>query len=113
MHCHETPCAVLLYVLEADCIDSETIERAQFQTNPLHNKEFSRCTFRFCDFSAANLGESEFSDCVFHNVNLKKADFTGAYVYEINPQTNDVRRATFSMPHVVGLLSGLDILIKD
>lgn len=205
MHCQVKPYAVLLRVVEADCIDSETIEHVQFQTNPLYNKDFSRCTFRFCDFTSAELGAYEFSDCrfeacnfsntvlagsrildpvflecklaglafytlkqlaftfiartctlincnfsdvqsrksiltacsikdsdfvnadfqaadfsgsefsgcVFHNVNLKKTDFTGAYGYEINPQTNDVRRATFSMPHVVGLLSGLDILIKD
>jgi uncharacterized protein YjbI with pentapeptide repeats len=71
------------------------------------------CDFADADFQAADFRDTEFSGCVFHKVDLKKADFTGAFGYEINPQTNDVKRATFSMPHVVGLLCGLDIKIKD
>jgi uncharacterized protein YjbI with pentapeptide repeats len=73
----------------------------------------SGCDFVNADFESAVFAGSEFSGCVFHNANLRKADFTGARGYEINPQTNDVRRAVFSMPHVVGLLCGLDIKIKD
>ncbi|HPE89087.1 MAG TPA: pentapeptide repeat-containing protein [Spirochaetia bacterium] len=69
--------------------------------------------FADADFQAADFTDTEFSGCVFHNVDLRKADFYGASGYEINPRTNDVRRAVFSMPHAIGLLCGLDIKIKD
>ena len=73
----------------------------------------SGCDFVNADFEAAVFSDTEFSGCVFHNANLRKADFTDARGYEINPQTNDVRKAAFRMPHVIGLLCGLDIKIKD
>jgi len=192
-------------VFEEESIDGQTVEGVHFQDIPLRGKEFSRCVFRFCDFTTADLGGSEFADCrfegcnfsntalsgarildptfdgcklaglafyrldqlvfgfvareckivncnfsdikakksvvvkcsitdsdfanadfqsadfggtefsgcVFHQVDLKKADFSEARGYEINPQTNDVRRAVFSLPHAVGLLCGLDIKLKD
>jgi len=47
----------------------------------------------------------------FAHTNLEYADFTTSYNYSINPETNRIHKAKFSMPEVLGLLSHYDIQI--
>jgi uncharacterized protein YjbI with pentapeptide repeats len=70
------------------------------------------------DFTEADLSGSVFSDCdlnktIFDNTILQKVDFTTARNYSIDPGKNDIKKAKFSLPEVVGLLSNYDIEIKQ
>jgi fluoroquinolone resistance protein len=43
---------------------------------------------------------------------LEKADLRTAYNYSIDPSINKIKKAKFSLPGVVGLLSKYDIEIE-
>ncbi len=77
---------------------------------------FKDCKLKECHFSNTLLVEANFSGTelpgsIFHNCDLSKADFTTAYEYDIDPQTNRLKKAKFSLPEAVALLRGLDIIL--
>lgn len=97
---------------------------------------FKKCLLQYCNFSDLNmknvsfkesllkenhfintiLNGADFTDVdlagtIFHNCDLCKADFSSAMQYDIDPQTNKIKKAKFSLPEVVGLLRGFNITI--
>ncbi len=69
-----------------------------------------------CHFTETRLNGADFSDVVlsgtlFHKCDLSKADFSSAVDYHIDPLTNKIKKAKFSLPEVVGLLHGFDVTI--
>lgn len=68
------------------------------------------------DFTEADLSGSVFNNCnlsktVFDKTILQKVDFRTAFNYSINPVKNDIKKAKFSLPEIVGLLDNYDIEI--
>ena len=68
------------------------------------------------DFTEADLSGSVFKNCdltktVFDNTILQKVDFRTARNYSINPNKNNIKKAKFSLPEIVGLLDTYDIEI--
>ena len=89
---------------------------SSFYTLQLKKTVFKNCSLIEVDFSEANLTESVFDHCdltnaLFDNSVLEKADLRTAYNYSINPERNKIRKAKFSLPEVLGLLGGFDIVI--
>jgi len=83
----------------------------------LRKTTFESCTLHEVDFSTADLSESVFIDsdlenAVFQQTNLVKTDFRSAINYSINPEQNKIKKAKFSIPEVVGLLTQHDIIIQ-
>lgn len=97
---------------------------------------FKKCFLHYCNFSdlkmknislkesrvheahfnntilnGANFSDSDLLGTIFHNCDLSKADFSTASRYSIDPQTNKIKKAIFSLPEAVGLLQGFDIII--
>ncbi|MHB8646313.1 MAG: pentapeptide repeat-containing protein [Thermomicrobiales bacterium] len=75
------------------------------------------CIAREVDFREADLTEAvctatDFTGSKFHHTNLTRGDFRHATGYAINPATNTVTKARFSLPEAVSLLSGFDIVIE-
>lgn len=69
-----------------------------------------------CDFVETELKYSEFchsdlSGTTFHNCNLEYSSFKDATNYNIPPIYNKLKKATFTLPDVIGLLTcfGLNI----
>ena len=102
------------------------------------NLSFSGCSIHICNFTDLKMKGSEFIDCkiidssfqetflegvsfegssfkntLFHNTNLGRASFCNAHGYNIDPLVNNIRKAKFSIPDVLNLLSGFDIEIED
>lgn len=80
----------------------------------LKNSRFQKCQLKECHFTDSNLSGVSFDECnlsgtIFHSCDMKKADFTSAEAYIIDPRTNGIQGARFSLPEAVGLLRGLDI----
>jgi fluoroquinolone resistance protein len=98
--------------------------------------EFKNCVLQYCNFSDLNMKNARFAgsklkEChftstvltgadfaevdltgtVFHNCDLSRADFSQSISYQIDPQTNKIKKAKFSLPEAVGLLSAFDITI--
>ena len=73
----------------------------------MRENHFTNTTLSGADFS-----DVELSGTLFHNCDLSKANFSTATRYDINPLTNQIKKARFSLPEAVGLLRGFDITIE-
>jgi len=107
------------------------------QVDDLINPNFDTCMMSFSNFSGLKLKKTIFKNCIltdadflqadfseslfsgsdllnarFEETNIMKANFIGALNYQINPVTNKVKGARFSLAEVVGLLTGFDIKIE-
>lgn len=82
----------------------------------MKSSSFKGSKLKECHFTNTTLAGADFSDVdltgtIFHNCDLCKADFSTATQYNIDPQTNKIKKAKFSFPEAVGLLRGFDITI--
>lgn len=97
------------------CEDSN-ISYSSFFGRNLKKAKFVRCVAKEVDFSGCNLTEAVFTETDlelsrFSDSDLSAADFVGARNYYIDVRANKVKRAKFSMPEAMSLLSGLDVII--
>lgn len=78
---------------------------------------FRKDSFREADFTDADLSRSTFTDCdfrdaLFDDTNLEKADLTTAFGYSLDPEKNRIKKATFSLGGLSGLLTKWNIKIE-
>ena len=88
-----------------------------FQMN-IKKTIFKNCQLREIDFSESNLTNVIFDNCdlaqaIFINTVLDKADFRTAYNYSIDPESNRLKKAKFSILGISGLLDKYDIIIEN
>lgn len=69
------------------------------------------CHFTNTNLIGADFGEVNLSGTIFHKCDLSMADFTTAIQYDIDPQTNKIKKAKFSLPEALGLLRCFDVMI--
>ncbi len=82
----------------------------------LKGTTFSASKLKECYFTNTCLCEASFADVdlsgsTFHNADLSKADFSSAFNYDIDPRTNKIKKAKFSLPEAIGLLRGFEITL--
>lgn len=70
------------------------------------------CYFTNTCLASSNFSESDLSGSLFHNCDLSKADFSDACNYSIDPQTNILKKAKFSLPGAVSLLNHFEISLS-
>ena len=115
MGLHFEHCKELLFAVSFDhCI----LNLSCFYNWKLKKTVFKDCSLQEVDFTEADLTEAVFQNCdlagaVFDNTILEKADLRTAYHYSINPEKNNIKKAKFSLPEVVGLLNNYDIEIQQ
>lgn len=68
--------------------------------------------FREADLSRANFANSDLYNSQFIHTKLNYADFSEAVNYSINIGLNQIEKAKFTFPEVIGLLANLDIEIS-
>jgi len=66
--------------------------------------DFTDCNLMLCDFSGTSLPNAK-----FFNTDLKQANFATATNYSIDPQTNKLKKAKFSLPEAASFLYHLGI----
>ncbi len=86
----------------------------QVKTKGTH---FDTCLLQNVDFTEADMSGSLFNNCdfkkaLFDRTKIEKADFRSSYNYMIDPEINSIKKAKFSMPEVLGLLSKYNIEVK-
>lgn len=96
-----------------DCV----LNLSSFYEVKMKKTLFSNCTLHETDFESTILTEAIFHECdltgaVFENTNLEKADFRSAYNFTINPETNRITNAKFSLHGLPGLLAHHKIVIE-
>jgi uncharacterized protein YjbI with pentapeptide repeats len=73
----------------------------------LQEVDFTQADLTLCDFDGSNLQLA-----LFEKTNLEKANFSTANYFQIDPSTNRVKKAKFSLVGLPGLLSQFDLVIK-
>ncbi|HZQ38937.1 MAG TPA: pentapeptide repeat-containing protein [Dehalococcoidia bacterium] len=64
------------------------------------------------DLTGADLGETDFAGAKFLHTKLIKADLRGARRYAIDPTSNPVKGARFSLPEAVSLLRAFGVRLE-
>ena len=105
---------LLLKVRFEDCLISE----CNFTALQLQETGFRNCRIHNCDFYQAILTGADFSgsdlkDSLFENTDLSKANFSEARNYIINPLTNKIKKARFSLPEAMVLLNSFEIILEE
>ena len=95
-----------------------TLLYCNFSELNLKGVHFKRCTLKECHFSntqlsGASFEETDLSGTLFHNSDLSNANFVSATHYNIDPRTNKIKHAKFSLLEAVGLLQAFEITIVD
>ena len=94
------------------------MDHCSFFKTKARGTRFSNVQLREADFTECDLTESVFHNCdllhaVFERTNLEKVDFRTANNYAINPNTNRIKKAKFSLAGLPGLLSMYNIIIEQ
>jgi uncharacterized protein YjbI with pentapeptide repeats len=76
------------------------------------NSQLQEIDFSECDLTEAIFNNCDLARAIFDNTILEKADLHSAYNYSINPDTNRIRGAKFSISGITGLLDKYDIEIE-
>lgn len=102
---------------------SFSFENCQLNHSTFFQMNIKKTIFRNCqlieiDFSESNLTNVVFDNCdlaqaIFINTVLDKADFRTAYNYSIDPESNRLKKAKFSILGISGLLDKYDIVIEN
>lgn len=92
------------------------ISNCNFSTLDLKNSDFLNSQIIQSDFYKTNLSKSNFSGSdlkgtIFNNTDLTKADLKNAKNYAIDPLSNKIKQAEFTMPDAIGLLDPLQVKI--
>ena len=94
------------------------LDHSSFFKTKIKKTMFKNCQLLEADFTESDLTSSAFDNCdldraIFDNSILEKADFRTACNYSIDPEANRVKKARFSFPGVLGLLSKYNIEIES
>jgi uncharacterized protein YjbI with pentapeptide repeats len=98
--------------------DNCSLNHSSFYQVKIKKTIFKDCQLHECDLTECDLGGAKFENCdfasaVFERTILEKADLSSARNYVIDPELNKIKKAKFSIPEVVGLLSKYDIEITS
>jgi uncharacterized protein YjbI with pentapeptide repeats len=96
-----------------DCV----LDHSSFYQAKIKKTIFLRCQLKEVDFTGCDLSHSAFGQCdlagaVFEDTLLEKADLRSAYGYTIDPESNRIKKAKFSLSGLPGLLAKYDIEIE-
>lgn len=105
-----------------DFLFEASFENCSLDNSIFYKKKNKSARFSNCSLVEADFSEADFSNTVFDNCNLsraffdrsalKGADFTSSYNYSIDPDTNVIKKAKFSLSGLPGLLAKYDIIVK-
>lgn len=94
-----------------------TLDYSSFMRKKMLKTTFIKSSLKEVNFTQANLSGSVFHDsdllgAVFNETDLSSANFESAYNYSIDPELNNIRKASFTLTGIPGLLDKYQIRIK-
>ena len=98
-------------------LEKSIVMVCNFSELKMKRTSFCGSKVKECYFNDTQLSESDFTKTdlegtLFHHCDLSKADFRGAVNYSINPQSNVMKKAIFSAPEALALLTFFYIKIE-
>jgi uncharacterized protein YjbI with pentapeptide repeats len=95
-------------ILDSIVIFDKNLCKSKFIDCSIRNTNFDNCDMRGSDFTG-----TKFEKTSFHKCNLEKCDFSKAKGYEIDPSTNKLKNAMFSIPEAYSFLLFLGIKLVE
>lgn len=86
-------------VLNFSCFYKRNLKKTRFKNSSLHETDFTEA-----DLTGAIFDNADLAMAVFEKTILEKADLRNAYNYSIDPDSNRIKNAKFSMSGIAGLL---------
>lgn len=102
----------------ANCTYSDCLmDYGIFQSMSLKNFSFIGCKMMEVEFSDCQLVKASITGCMlrgssFNKANLNEADLRGSTEYLIDVRYTNIKKAKFSMPEALTLLSSLNIVLE-
>ena len=95
-----------------------SLDLCSFNKLKIRSTVFENSRVTEADFTETDLKNSSFQNCdlhrtIFKNTNLEGVDFRTAFNYSIDPDTNRIKKAKFSLAGIAGLLDKYDIEIEQ
>ncbi len=98
-------------------LEQSILDYASFADRKMPKTHFINSSLKGVIFTGANLEKALFENtdmagAVFNNTNLKEANLVTAYNYSIDPELNNLKKASFSLHGISGLLDkyGINII---
>lgn len=96
--------------------ESCILNHSTFYNLKLKKTSFKDVKLQEADFTGCDLSGSLFDNCdltkaTFESTNIEKADFRTSFNYSIDPESNRIKKAGFSLSGIPGLLEKYDITI--
>ncbi|MDB5236143.1 MAG: hypothetical protein JWR44_3136 [Hymenobacter sp.] len=109
-----TACRDMLFGVH---FDQCQLRYASFAGRTMPNTRFVGCNLEEADFADANLTGAVFQDCalvgaVFQNTQLPGADFTTATGFIIDPETNPLTGARFTLHGLLGVVAKFGLVVE-
>ena len=109
-----TACRDMLFGVH---FDQCQLRYASFAARQMPATRFVSCSLDEADFADADLTEAVFQDCslaeaVFQNTQLTGADFTSATGFVIDPETNNIRKARFTLHGLLGVVAKYELVVE-
>jgi uncharacterized protein YjbI with pentapeptide repeats len=98
------------------CFDGCNLTHSSFFKTSIKETVFKKCLLLETDFAASDLTACVFELCdlsgaLFDNTILEKADLRTSFHFSINPASNRIKKAKFSLSGLAGLLENYDLEI--
>ncbi|WP_295767707.1 pentapeptide repeat-containing protein [uncultured Mucilaginibacter sp.] len=99
-------CSDFMFSVE---FESCVLDYASFSGKKMLKTNFSKSSIKEVNFSQTNLTGSKFQHCdldraIFHRTDLSSVDFTTAANFDIDPEVNTIKKASFTADSLIGLL---------
>lgn len=90
------------------------LSHSSFFQNKIRKTKFYNCHLEGVDFAQSDLSSTSFDECnlnmaIFDNTIIEKADFRNASGFQIDPESNYIKKARFSTSGLPGLLTKYNI----
>ena len=95
----------LSFGFERCILNHSSFYQTKLKKTNFKDTQLNEADFTGCDLSTAIFDNCDLKDATFEGTILEKADFRTAYNYTINPETNRLKKAKFSLAGLPGLLA--------
>ncbi|MDA3881927.1 MAG: pentapeptide repeat-containing protein [Bacteroidales bacterium] len=113
LHLYDCNTFGLSFSFENCVLNHSSFYKTQCKKTVFSNSELQEVDFTECDVTEAQFLNCNLTNASFDNTILEKADLRSSYNYKIAPEINRIKKATFSIHGLPGLLDKYDIEIVD
>lgn len=93
-------------------LNNSSFYKVKMVKTKMKNVRMQEVDLSECDLTASVLDNCDFAGAIFDRTILEKADLRTSYNYSLDPATNRIKKAKFSIHGIPGLLDKYDILIE-